>query len=104
MFWKTKKTKLKPEPIKRNDEKLSDLPKRYSKTLTPSEKEIVGKELEQFLKGQGLLEILQQAGSVGNIQDPIHYRRVFNAIYEFCLKNNISLDDPPEEKASLKMK
>ncbi len=101
MFWKTKP---KPEPIKTNDEKLSDLPKRYSATLTSSEKEIVGKELELFLKDRGLLELLQKAGSVDNIQDPIHYRRVFNAIYEFCLKNNISLDDPLEERTSLRKK
>jgi|HubBroStandDraft_4_1064222.scaffolds.fasta_scaffold670449_1 hypothetical protein len=101
MFWKTK---IKPEPIKTNDEKLSDLPKRYSKTLTPSEEEIVSKELALFLKDRGLLDLLQKAGSVDNIQDPIDYRRVFNAIYEFCLKNNISLDDPPEERASLSKK
>jgi len=98
------RTKSKIESIKNGDEKLFENPPKYSKLLTPNEKKIIGQELELYLKKRELLGILQHAGSVDNIQDPIKYRKVFNAIYEFCLKNNISLDDPPETSSSLKLK
>lgn len=70
--------------------KIISLP-RYSKELSTEQEVIVGKKLKDYLRERELLDPLVKAGSVNNIEHPIVYRRVLNAIYEFCMINGISL-------------
>lgn len=68
---------------------------RFSKELSAEQEVLVGEKLADYLRKHELLDPLVKAGSVDNIEDPIVFRRVLNAIYEFCKINDLSLEAPP---------
>ena len=88
------KKESKEEKVDMKTGQTATLPK-YSKEFSAEQEVIVGKQLEDYLRKRELLDPIVKAVSVDNIKDPIVYRRVFNAIYEFCEMNGISLEDPP---------